>query len=98
MDALAALATDDTIACRCENVRVGAVRTLLAQSPDISSANVVKLASRTGIGPCQGRFCQQTIGGLTAAARGLTPEQAGSFTARARVKPVPLHAVGSADE
>ena len=49
-DELKALATDDTIVCRCEDVRSGTVdRTWTPRQ--------AKLYTRTGMGPCQGRIC-----------------------------------------
>jgi NADPH-dependent 2,4-dienoyl-CoA reductase/sulfur reductase-like enzyme len=47
---LAALATDDTLLCRCEDVTVG-----LARKHD--SWKAAKLHTRCGMGPCQGRVC-----------------------------------------
>ena len=47
---LAALATDDLLLCRCEDVTVGAVR-------KHNSWKAAKLHTRCGMGPCQGRVC-----------------------------------------
>jgi NADPH-dependent 2,4-dienoyl-CoA reductase/sulfur reductase-like enzyme len=47
---LRALATPDTIVCRCEDVRRGAIDP--AWSP-----RQAKLYTRAGMGPCQGRVC-----------------------------------------
>lgn len=41
---------DDTIVCRCEDVRLDAVRAC-------TGAREAKLATRAGMGPCQGRVC-----------------------------------------
>ncbi|HEY1435611.1 MAG TPA: FAD-dependent oxidoreductase [Thermoanaerobaculia bacterium] len=48
--ALRALARPDTIVCRCEDVTLAAVSSS-------ASARESKLASRAGMGPCQGRVC-----------------------------------------
>ncbi|MHB8635843.1 MAG: FAD-dependent oxidoreductase [Fimbriimonadaceae bacterium] len=45
-----ALATPETILCRCEDVR-------LAEVDPNWSAREAKLCSRVGMGPCQGRIC-----------------------------------------
>ena len=45
-----ALATDDTIVCRCEDVRRGAVASL-------RDARQAKFYARAGMGACQGRVC-----------------------------------------
>ncbi|TPV92693.1 MAG: FAD-dependent oxidoreductase [Myxococcales bacterium FL481] len=48
------LADDDTIICRCEDVRVGQLRA----HPSWRSA---KLHTRCGMGPCQGRVCGTAV-------------------------------------
>jgi D-hydroxyproline dehydrogenase subunit alpha len=47
---LKALATDDTLLCRCEDVTLGRVKTHAAWRE-------AKLLTRCGMGPCQGRIC-----------------------------------------
>jgi len=47
---LRTLAAHDTIVCRCEDVRFGALLTA-------SCARQAKLHTRAGMGPCQGRIC-----------------------------------------
>jgi D-hydroxyproline dehydrogenase subunit alpha len=47
---LRALATDDTVVCRCEDVRRGAVASL-------RDSRQAKLHARAGMGACQGRVC-----------------------------------------
>ena len=44
------LADDETIVCRCEDIPLGALRAGW-------SAREAKLATRVGMGPCQGRVC-----------------------------------------
>ncbi|HRA45425.1 MAG TPA: NAD(P)/FAD-dependent oxidoreductase [Phycicoccus sp.] len=48
--------SDDTLACRCEEVPVGRVRA--AVSEGASDARQVKQLTRTGMGWCQGRMCE----------------------------------------
>ncbi|MBW8756748.1 MAG: FAD-dependent oxidoreductase [Burkholderiales bacterium] len=45
---------DDTLVCRCEDVAWAAVR----EQPDLRAA---KLATRCGMGHCQGRLCHDTL-------------------------------------
>ncbi|MEZ6016197.1 MAG: FAD/NAD(P)-binding oxidoreductase [Planctomycetota bacterium] len=47
---LRALASDDTLICRCEDVALGAVR-------GFTDARSAKLATRCGMGACQARVC-----------------------------------------
>ncbi|MBP2457490.1 NADPH-dependent 2,4-dienoyl-CoA reductase/sulfur reductase-like enzyme [Clavibacter michiganensis] len=57
---------DDTLACRCEEVPVGRLRATAraASSTDLRS---MKLATRAGLGICQGRVCGRTVEQLLAA-------------------------------
>ncbi|MGJ1428691.1 NAD(P)/FAD-dependent oxidoreductase [Clavibacter sepedonicus] len=57
---------DDTLACRCEEVPVGRLRATAraAESTDLRS---MKLATRAGLGICQGRICGRTVEQLLAA-------------------------------
>lgn len=60
---LRALADDDTIVCRCEDICHGALR-------GHTSWRSAKLHTRCGMGPCQGRIC----GGATGPLYGWRPE------------------------
>lgn len=90
LDALARLADTTTLICRCEDVSVGQVKGFLQAHPHVSSVNSVKLACRSGMGPCQGRYCQHTVAHLVADSRGIPVANTGAYTAQAPVKPVPL--------
>lgn len=58
-EALYDLADDDTVVCRCEDVTLGRVReTVRVFGGDLRS---IKMGSRAGMGPCQGRICQAAI-------------------------------------
>lgn len=68
--ALAALATPKTIVCRCEETTCGHIKEVLAENPQMSTANAVKLECRSGMGPCQGRYYEITVSSIVAAERG----------------------------
>ena len=51
------LPTPDTLVCRCEDVPLGAVQ-------GIADAHEAKLASRCGMGACQGRICGAALAEL----------------------------------
>jgi thioredoxin reductase len=95
LDALAALATDDTLVCRCEEITAGALRRALHENPHLATADAVKLLTRTGMGPCQGRFCMLTVAHLTAAARARPVADIGTYAARPPIKPIPLAALAA---
>ena len=52
---------DDTIVCRCESTTFGQLRT--AYELDLS-LRATRLATRAGLGPCQGRFCGVNVDAL----------------------------------
>jgi NADPH-dependent 2,4-dienoyl-CoA reductase/sulfur reductase-like enzyme len=92
-EALAALATDDTIVCRCEEVSAARVRAALRAHPHVATADAVKLLTRVGMGACQGRLCELTVTHLVAAERGRDPAAIGPYAARPPAKPIPLGAL-----
>jgi NAD(P)H-nitrite reductase large subunit len=96
-DALAALADAETIVCRCEGVTKGELLAALADHPHLGTADSVKLLTRVGMGPCQGRSCTTLVGQLVAGATGRSLDEIGPFAARPPVKPVTLGALADAD-
>lgn len=96
--ALAALATPETIVCRCESVRQVSIDRALRENVEMSTANAIKLECRAGMGLCQGRYCESTVATLVAEARDRPAEQVGYFTAHLPIKPVPLSALAELDD
>jgi NADPH-dependent 2,4-dienoyl-CoA reductase/sulfur reductase-like enzyme len=86
-------ADDGTIVCRCEEVTVGQIRAAVARG--VTGPNQLKVFTRCGMGPCQGRLCNLTVTELVASLRGITPEQAGTYRARPPFKPVTLGELAS---
>jgi glycine/D-amino acid oxidase-like deaminating enzyme len=68
---------DFTIACRCEEVTVGALR-------GHGSAIAARRATRAGLGRCGGRFCAATL----YAVLGTAADEAGFAAPRAPIRPV----------
>src|SRR5690606_20486842 len=83
---------DEVFICRCELVTSGRLEAALAENPFVSSANAVKLECRSGMGPCQGRYCEGTVSARIALARQSCIEEAGYFHAILPTRPVPLRA------
>jgi D-hydroxyproline dehydrogenase subunit alpha len=77
---LAELPDAGTVLCRCEDVTAAAVDRAVADGA--SSLTAVKLATRCGQGPCQGRMCERIVAARLPAA--------GRFSTRAPVRPVAL--------
>lgn len=80
-----ALVDDDTVLCRCEGVRVGTVRDAIAVGA--TGPNRAKVATRCGMGPCQGRICGPLLAQLVARDSG-TP--VGALRIRPPLKPMLL--------
>ena len=78
---LLTLARPDTILCRCEDVTRGAVDAAVAGGATTMSA--LKVVTRCGQGPCQGRTCERLV-----AAR--LPEEPARFSGRAPMRPIQL--------
>jgi bacterioferritin-associated ferredoxin len=77
---LLSLATPETELCRCEDVTAAQVDAAVAAGADTLAA--LKIVTRCGQGPCQGRICERLV-----AARLEKPER---FSARAPIRPIPL--------
>jgi bacterioferritin-associated ferredoxin len=77
---LFSLADSATTLCRCEDVTAGAVDAAVANGATTLPA--LKVVTRCGQGPCQGRVCERIV-----ASRVPAPER---FSARAPIRPIPL--------
>jgi hypothetical protein len=85
---LLSLAREDTILCRCEDVTAGAVDAAVTGGARTMSA--LKIVTRCGQGPCQGRVCERLV-----ASRLPGPER---FSARAPMRPIPLGVLMDTDQ
>ncbi|HYC14197.1 MAG TPA: FAD-dependent oxidoreductase [Stellaceae bacterium] len=83
------LVEDNTIVCRCENVRFGEIREALESGH--RSLNAVKRNVRSGMGWCGGRTCLHAIAALAELATGEAPTE--MMTPRPMVRPVPFAAI-----
>ena len=76
----------DTILCRCEDVRFGAVAAAMEAAAAPRGASAIKLVTRAGMGLCQGRSCEHAVARLAAARGARSP----GFTPRFPVRPVAI--------
>ncbi|ONG56123.1 FAD/NAD(P)-binding oxidoreductase [Pseudoroseomonas deserti] len=79
---------DATVICRCEEVTAGEVRR--AARMGATGPNQAKAYLRSGMGPCQGRFCGTTVAALIAETRGVPVAEAGALRPRAPYKPITI--------
>ena len=63
------------IVCRCEQITEGEIRKVLRENPKANSVDGVKLRTRSGMGRCQGGFCQPRIVEIIAEELGIEIEQ-----------------------
>lgn len=85
---LARLLDGETIVCRCEEIRVTAVREAIAEGA--TTINDVKRRTRIGMGLCQGIFCTSTVATMIANEAGVSRQDIEPMTARPPVRVVPL--------
>jgi NAD(P)H-nitrite reductase large subunit len=88
--------TDDTIICRCEEVRYDTVR---AAVNDLGArdARAVKLMTRTGMGWCQGRICGEPVACVIARLTG-TRQDRTDLARRILAQPVTLGELARTEE
>lgn len=88
---LSEFATPDTLMCRCEEVSLAEVRGAIDQGA--RDLQAVKLLTRLGMGPCQGRNCAPSTATLLCGALGCHPADVGRINPRPPVRPVTLGAL-----
>ncbi|MGS0646023.1 FAD-dependent oxidoreductase [Komagataeibacter melomenusus] len=81
----------DTPVCRCERVS----RATIEQAIDDGAheINQVKSWTRCGMGPCQGRMCEDSVRQLLAHRTHQSPDAVGHYTTRMPLRPLPVQAV-----
>jgi NADPH-dependent 2,4-dienoyl-CoA reductase/sulfur reductase-like enzyme len=84
----AALATPETLICRCEEVSFGEIEAALAE--EMRSAGAIKRRTRLGMGRCQARYCGPVLEALLESRCGQTRGEFSGFAPRVPVKPLPI--------
>lgn len=90
-EALAAQLAEGATICRCEDVDAAAIHAAIADGARTVAA--VKMWTRAGMGPCQGRTCGPALAGLVARACGGTVAAAGFNAPHLPLRPVPIAVV-----
>jgi glycine/D-amino acid oxidase-like deaminating enzyme/bacterioferritin-associated ferredoxin len=86
-------ALPDTPVCRCELVSLATIRSLIEN--DVQDLGSIKRLSRAGMGPCQGRYCQQQIAKILTDMTGCIPDTGEMFAPQLPVKPTLIKAVAT---
>lgn len=87
---------DETIICRCEEVRAGDIRKYAQLG--CTGPNQSKAFGRCGMGPCQGRFCGLSVTQLLAETNEQTCDETGYYHIRQPLKPITLGELAAMDE
>lgn len=97
---LYALADEETLICRCEEVRLRDIHQ--AQAAGAGSLNEIKGLTRLGMGNCQGRICEGLAARFIVAGESSQPEQRlrdlGMLSVRPPLHPLRLSDLASADD
>lgn len=93
------LSTDETIFCRCEEVKRQEIR----QAVEMGARSVteVKMLTRTGMGNCQGRMCEQSVRNAVMAFAGqsdLDIGKGGAYSIRPPLEPMTVEELAKAAE
>lgn len=92
---LANLAIPETVVCRCEEVTRAEVQAAVEQGA--RDLQAVKLLTRLGMGPCQGRNCAPFAGSYLCQVTGQPPAEVGRINPRPPVRPVTLGVLARAE-
>ena len=82
---------DETTVCRCEEITLGEIRRQVNNG--FTSLRGIKMATRCGMGSCQGRICGPILFDIISALAGRPPTAVGCNSARSPVKAVALDAL-----
>lgn len=85
----AALASDELVVCRCEQITAGEIRQTVRET-GACEINRLKALCRAGMGRCQGRMCSTATAELLAHASDRPISEVGRLRAQAPVKPLPM--------
>lgn len=89
-DLLEQLLSNNVNICKCECISVGDIKNTLSSNDFIGSGSAMKLISRSGMGLCQGRYCNYYITKILSEHTGRVEEDVKPFTAQFPAKPVSI--------
>jgi NADPH-dependent 2,4-dienoyl-CoA reductase/sulfur reductase-like enzyme len=84
---------DQTLVCRCEEVTAGTIRDVSRRG--LTGPNQLKVFTRCGMGPCQGRLCGPTVVELLADEMNTRPADVGTYRLRPPIKPLRLSEIAA---
>lgn len=87
---------DETLVCRCEEINAGAIRSAIRAGH--KDANQIKFLTRCGMGPCQGRQCDNAVSQLVARELGVDMMVAGGYRIRPPIRPLTIEQLAALGE
>jgi NADPH-dependent 2,4-dienoyl-CoA reductase/sulfur reductase-like enzyme len=87
---------DETIICRCEEVTAGDIRSFAGLG--CLGPNQAKAFGRSGMGPCQGRYCGLSVSQILSVANNISLDDTGYYRIRPPLKPVTLGELAAMEE
>jgi len=87
---------DGALICRCEEVTAGDIRAAIAGRPSLGPDGA-KIATRAGMGPCQGRQCGPSLNRVVSEVHGVERADAGFLRIRPPLKPLTLAELAALD-
>ncbi len=88
--------TDSVVLCRCEQITAGDIRAAARQG--CGDLDQLKIYTRCGMGPCQGRMCADSSARLLAQSQQRPIDEVGVFHQRFPLKPVSLADIAASDD
>jgi len=92
---LTELAEDETLVCRCEKVPLRRVESAL--DAGCGTCRTIKMATRCGMGPCQGRMCWPSLYRMIQSRTGTRCENAIPMSIRAPIMPITIRELAEAN-
>lgn len=87
---------DATVICRCEEITAGQVRRAIQDGHH--DTNQVKFLTRCGMGPCQGRQCNNAVGQLLADELDVDMMAAGGYRIRPPIRPLTISQLAALED
>ena len=87
---------DETLVCRCEEINAGVIRSAIRAGH--KDANQIKFLTRCGMGPCQGRQCDNAVSQLVARELDVDTMIAGGYRIRPPIRPLTIEQLAALGE
>ena len=87
---------DDTLVCRCEEIDASTIRNAIRAGHE--DVNQIKFQTRCGMGPCQGRQCDNAMSQLVAHQLGVDTMVAGGYRIRPPIRPLTIEQLAGLEE